>query len=145
MSGSVFHKAVSPIETTADPTTREAEFQETIARMQALSEELERLNRNLGQLGACPGNLGVKAGCGRLPAALEEAALDADYGRMPSIFFARLEIFIARLREDVRLSSKFLEISSQRKGGGRFYWGNVKKSGTKYMLSSERNMVTQTG
>ena len=60
-------------------------------------------------------------------------------------FFEKLKKFIIQLRKQVAESGNWLEISNQRKVAQRHYWGNVKKSGTKYMLSHDRSVATQPG
>ena len=60
-------------------------------------------------------------------------------------FFEKLRFLIVTIRKKANDSQSWLDISMQRKASKNVYWGNVKKSGTKYMLSSERNMVTNVG
>jgi len=60
-------------------------------------------------------------------------------------FFAHLKTVIASLRIKVESSSNWLAAANNRAGKKGFYWSQVSKSGTKYMLSSERYMVTSTG
>jgi hypothetical protein len=60
-------------------------------------------------------------------------------------FFEHLRVFIATMRQRVESSKHWLATSNSRAKKQGFYWGQVKKSGTKYMLSSERYMVTSTG
>lgn len=60
-------------------------------------------------------------------------------------FFEKLRTFIIQLRKRVGESKNWLSISSARKQQKSTYWSGVKKSGTKYMLSQERYMQTQSG
>lgn len=60
-------------------------------------------------------------------------------------FFSKLKTFIVILRKKASESRNWLAMSSSRKSAKGGYWNNVKKSGTKYMLSSERTLATQSG
>ena len=61
-------------------------------------------------------------------------------------FFERLQKLIKLIRKKVQESKTWLvEWNSYSKRKRNFYWTQVKKSGTKYMLSSERYMSTQAG
>ncbi|MDO8488345.1 MAG: DUF5660 domain-containing protein [bacterium] len=61
-------------------------------------------------------------------------------------FFAQLRSFIIDIRQRVTESRHWLATTnsraSKRKG---FFWGQAQKSGTKFLLSQERYMVTTTG
>lgn len=59
-------------------------------------------------------------------------------------FFERLRLFIKLMRKKIQDSQTWLSLFNhrdQQKG----YWGQVQTAGTKFMLSQERYMVTQTG
>lgn len=60
-------------------------------------------------------------------------------------FFQRLKKLIAIARKSLSESRQWLEVFNQRNKAKSYYWGQVKKSGTSFMLSSERSVVTQTG
>lgn len=60
-------------------------------------------------------------------------------------FFDQLLSFIKILRQKVQDSSHWLSVTNSRASRKSYYWGQVSSSGTKYMLSSERYMVTSTG
>lgn len=60
-------------------------------------------------------------------------------------FFQRIKKFIAITRKNLSESQQWLEIFNQRSKTKSYYWSQVKKSGTSFMLSSERTVVTQTG
>ncbi|MBL7150541.1 hypothetical protein ISS86_01270 [Candidatus Microgenomates bacterium] len=61
-------------------------------------------------------------------------------------FFERLQKMIKLIRKKVQESKTWLvEWNSYSKRKRNVYWTQVKKSGTKYMLSSERYMSTQAG
>lgn len=60
-------------------------------------------------------------------------------------FFAHLKSMLAAFRRKVDSSRDWLTSANQRAGKKGHYWSNVSTSGTKFMLSSERYMVTSTG
>ena len=60
-------------------------------------------------------------------------------------FFAQLKSIIASIRVRVQESRHWLATANSRASKRGFYWGQVGKSGTKFLLSSERYMVTSTG
>lgn len=60
-------------------------------------------------------------------------------------FFQRIHRLLERVRKNLAESAHWLEIFNQRNQAKSYYWGQVKKSGTKYQLSQERALVTQTG
>jgi hypothetical protein len=60
-------------------------------------------------------------------------------------FFTKLRQTLKSLRKKIDDSSTWLSAFNQRAGKKGYYWGQVKKSGTKFMLSQERYMATQAG
>lgn len=60
-------------------------------------------------------------------------------------FFTHLKSMLVLLRQRVESSKNWLATTNSRAKKQGHYWGQVKKSGTKFMLSSERYMVTSTG
>lgn len=60
-------------------------------------------------------------------------------------FFEHLRSIIKVLRQNVESSQNWLAAHNSRATKRGSYWGSVKTSGTKFMLSSERYMVTTTG
>lgn len=60
-------------------------------------------------------------------------------------FFIHLKNMIVNIRKQVQSSKEWLSTHNGRASKQNFYWSQVGKSGTKYMLSSERYMVTSTG
>jgi len=60
-------------------------------------------------------------------------------------FFSRLKSTIALLRKRVAESKHWLAEFNTRSKKRNYYWSQVKKSGTSYMLSSARYAVTSTG
>lgn len=59
-------------------------------------------------------------------------------------FFQRIRKLIAIAKKRLSESQHWLEVFNQRTKSKSHYWGQVQKSGTKYMLSHERSVVTQT-
>lgn len=60
-------------------------------------------------------------------------------------FFERIKRLVQLAKKKITESRTWLGEFSGRCKAKSHYWGNVKKSGTKYMLSSERTIATQTG
>lgn len=60
-------------------------------------------------------------------------------------FFSHLRSVIMAIRKRVADSRHWLAEYNGRARKKSHYWGQVQKSGTKYMLSAERYMVTSTG
>lgn len=60
-------------------------------------------------------------------------------------FFEALRSFIKSLRQKIEQSRHWLATSNARASKRSHYWGQVSRSGTKFMLSQERYMVTSTG
>jgi len=60
-------------------------------------------------------------------------------------FFEQLRSFIKAIRAKVTESRHWLATQSARASKRSYYWGQVGASGSKYLLSSERYMVTSTG
>ncbi len=59
-------------------------------------------------------------------------------------FFEKLRQFIKLMRQKIHDSATWLAAFNHR-AKAKGYWGQVTTSGTKFMLSQERYMVTQTG
>jgi Tfp pilus assembly protein PilP len=60
-------------------------------------------------------------------------------------FFERVLRLLVYIRKHLADSKNWLETFNGRKANKSFYWGQVGKSGAKYMLSHERYMATQAG
>ena len=60
-------------------------------------------------------------------------------------FFEKLRQIIIQFRQRIEDSRTWLAASNQRAKRRNYYWSQVKKSGTKFMLSAERYMSTQAG
>jgi hypothetical protein len=104
---------------------------EVKAKIEAIKEQLQMLVQELAGMDQS------------LEKAIEEEIVNP--GTYHLNFFEKLRKILLDLRKRVVDSANWLETSSQRKAAQQGYWGNVKKSGTKYMLSQERTLATQAG
>jgi len=60
-------------------------------------------------------------------------------------FFERILKVLVLIRKSLTDSSNWMEAMHGRNSAKSHYWGNVGKSGAKYLLSNERYMATQAG
>ena len=61
-------------------------------------------------------------------------------------FLERLREFIILMRKNIAESKNWLAISNQKSSKKKgYYWAQYQKSGSKFLLSSERYMATQAG
>jgi len=60
-------------------------------------------------------------------------------------FFEKLKQLIISFRKKIEDSASWLSLFNQRAKRRSYYWAQVRKSGTKFMLSQERYMATQAG
>ncbi len=107
------------------------EEQKTRLQIQAIQEELKKLAESTKDL--------VKE--------VEVAAKvePVDPGVYHLNFFEKLKQTIITLRKKIEDSASWLSLFNQRNRKQGFYWAQVRKSGTKFMLSQERYMATQAG
>ncbi|MBI2008467.1 hypothetical protein HYS82_02315, partial [Candidatus Amesbacteria bacterium] len=123
------------------------------ARLQHIKEEerayyLRLESQNKQHIEAVLAEIKVLAkSTGTLASQVEIAAslAPANPGIYHKNFFDQLLSFISILRQKVQDSSHWLSATNSRASRKSYYWGQVASSGTKYMLSSERYMVTSTG
>jgi uncharacterized protein DUF5660 len=66
-------------------------------------------------------------------------------GVYQSNFFERVLKLLVTIKKQLSESKNWLETFNSRRTNRSHYWGNVKKSGAKYMLSNERYVATQAG
>jgi hypothetical protein len=109
----------------------DSKAEETKTRIKVIQEELKMLAKELAGLDIA------------LEKAIEEEIVNP--GTYHVTFFEKLRRILIDLRRRVADSANWLEVSSQRQAAQKGYWGNVKKSGTKYLLSQERTLATQAG
>ncbi|OGV91679.1 hypothetical protein A3A66_02070 [Microgenomates group bacterium RIFCSPLOWO2_01_FULL_46_13] len=60
-------------------------------------------------------------------------------------FFVKMREFLIQLRKRVVESRNWMALTAQRAKSKNYFWGQVKRSGTKYLLSQERYMSTSGG
>ncbi len=60
-------------------------------------------------------------------------------------FFEKLRQTILLFKQHIEQATNWLNVFNQRAKKRNYYWAQVRKSGTKFMLSQERHMATQTG
>lgn len=60
-------------------------------------------------------------------------------------FLESLREFIIFMRKNITESKNWLAVCNAKAKKRNYYWGQFKKSGTKFLLSSERYMSTQAG
>lgn len=104
---------------------------ESRAQIKSIQQEIQLMAKSVGELAH----------------EVEVAAFQApaNPGVYHRNFFDRLRSYIKALRLKVQESKHWLATQNARANKRSFYWGQVQKSGTKFMLSSERYMVTSTG
>ncbi len=104
---------------------------EAKAQIKAIQDEIQLMAKGVGELAH---EVSV--------AAFQAPANPGVYHRN---FFERLRSYLKSLRQKVSESKNWLATQNSRASKKNYYWGNVQKSGTKFMLSQERYMVTSTG
>ena len=105
--------------------------EENKAKIKAIQEELKALAKELAGLDRS------------LQKAIEEEIINP--GSYHVNFFEKLRRIIINLRKQVNDSANWLEISAERKAARSGFWGNVKTSGSKFLMSSEHTVATQSG
>ena len=83
---------------------------------------------------------------GQVEATVEKAMMDniVDGGLYHLNYFNKLKTWIKFMRKSLEDSSAWLQLSSGRKSKG-YFWTQEAKSGTKYSMSSERNVQMGAG
>lgn len=86
------------------------------------------------------------ASMGKVEAQIEQAMMDniVDGGVYHLNYFQKLKTWIKFMRKSLEDSSAWLQLSSGRKSKG-YFWTQAAKSGTKYSMSSERNVQMGAG
>lgn len=74
--------------------------------------------------------------------ALEEVISPGDYHVS---FFEKIKSYLILARKNIEQSKTWLSLWQSRSKKRNYYWGQFKKSGTKFLLSQERYMSTQMG
>lgn len=117
---------------------REEEQSLTRKRETEIKEQIKQIQIEIKQLAKAAGDFAAEVEIATMQATVNP-------GKYHEHFFARLKITIALLRKRVNDSQAWLSEHNRRSQKQGYYWSQVKKSGTSYMLSSERYMVTSTG
>lgn len=102
--------------------------QERIHEIQAQLKELSKSIKNLDK---------------QVENAVETPVKEA--GQYQKNFLDHLRQIIELTKKNIESASTWLHIYNQRSAKKSYYWGQVKKQGTKYMLSSERQVATSIG
>jgi len=105
---------------------------ETATQVTKLQEELKKLSVSVVHL-----NQEVQM------AAIQTTIIET--GTYHLTFFEKLISFVKLLTKQVEDSSNWLSMHLARGKKKSHYWGQVKKSGSKYLLSADRYMSTQAG
>lgn len=105
--------------------------QETELQVKALITELKKLAQVTTSLAK-----EVKIAAQQIP---------VEPGTYHLTFFEKLRSVILTFKQHIEQATSWLQTSNQKAQKRNFYWGQVRKSGTKFMLSSERYMSTQAG
>lgn len=105
--------------------------QKTRLQIQAIQEELKKLAESTKDL--------VK----EVEIAAKTEPIDPGVYHLN--FFEKLRQTIITLRKKIEDSASWLSLFNQRTKKKGYYWAQVRKSGTKFMLSQERYMATQAG
>ncbi len=106
----------------------EAQLREQITSLQ---QEIRKLASSMGEFAQ------------EVQAATSQAVINP--GIYHKNFFHQLRSVIVTMQKRVNESKHWLAECNSRGKKKSYYWSNVQKSGTSYMLSSERYMVTSTG
>lgn len=107
---------------------------ETQKQVKALQEEIKNLAKATGGLAQQAKEAEISA--------LQEAPIT---GKYHVNFFIRLRNIIAKLRSQIQESSIWLASWNKKAKKRNYYWGQFKKSGSKFSLSADRYMATQAG
>ncbi len=87
------------------------------------------------------------ASMGKVEHQIEQAMMDniVDGGLYHLNYFQKLKTWIKFMRKSLEDSSAWLQMSAGRGKQRSHFWGQVAKSGTKYSMSSERNVQMGAG
>jgi len=110
---------------------RKQEKQEVKIRIQALREEIVKISQSVQEL--------------EKEAAIAIIQETPDPGEYHLNFLENLLQFLISLREKIEEGDTWLSTFNQRSKRRNYFWGQVKKSGAKFLLSSDRTPATQMG
>jgi seryl-tRNA synthetase len=110
------------------------EQKETQVKVEALQEEIKSLAKAVGELAGQAKEAEISVSQ-NLP----------EVGKYHLNFFEKIRKAIAELRAQIQESSLWLEAWNKKSQKKNHYWNQFKKSGSKFLLSSDRYMATQAG
>ena len=110
---------------------RTKEGQEIKIRIQALREEIVKIVKSAQEL--------------KQTAAITAIQEIPNPGKYHLSLLENLILFLSNLRQKIEESDTWLSAFNQRSKKRHYFWGQVKKSGAKFLLSSDRTPATQTG
>jgi len=110
------------------------EQRETQNQVSSLQEEIKKLAKSTAELASEAKEAEISA--------MQEAPLVGVYH---ITFLIRLRKLIASLREQIHESSIWLNSWNKKAQKRNHYWNQFKKSGSKFLLSSDRYTATQAG
>jgi len=110
------------------------EQKETQAQVNNLQEEIKKLAKSTAELASEVKEAEISA--------MQEAPLMGTYHVN---FFIRLRKLLSSLREQIHESSLWLASWNKKAQKRNHYWNQFKKSGSKFLLSSDRYTATQAG
>lgn len=111
-----------------------SEQKEIQKQVNVLQEEIKKLAKSTSDLASEAKEAEITA--------MQEAPLIGTYHLN---FFIRLRRLISELRSQIQESSFWLASWNKKAQKRNYYWNQFKKSGSKFMLSSDRYMATQAG
>lgn len=104
-------------------------------------EQVKNLQEQIKGLAQATSQLSSQANAAEIVAMQETP----NAGKYQLTFLKRLIKAIAELRAQVQESSFWLAAWNKKSQKKNYYWGQFKKSGSKFLLSSDRYMATQAG
>ena len=110
---------------------RKQERQEVKIRIQALRKEIVKISQSVQEL--------------KKEAAIAIIQEIPDPGEYHLNFLENLLQFLISLRQKIEEGDTWLSAFNQRSKKRNYFWGQVKKSGAKFLLSSDRTPATQMG
>lgn len=110
------------------------EQRETQNQVSSLQQEIQKLAKSTAELASEAKQAEISA--------MQEAPL---VGAYHVNFFTKLRKLIASLREQIHESSIWLNSWNKKAQKRNHYWNQFKKSGSKFLLSSDRYTATQAG
>jgi len=118
----------------AEASLRLKDRQETTNKINSIREEIRAITRSITQINSQVEEVKTSS----------QANIDQPSQYQLSFLELLLE-FLKDLREKVEEGNSWLAAFQKRSNKRNYFWGQVKKSGSKFLLSSDRTPATQTG